>query len=319
MFCERCGTKILDNGQFCIECGVKIDSDEIKKTLKVEKKKNPWLGAILVFIFGAFGFLYYSWKKAIVVFLLFFLPNIFLYSYDDAIAEIIRWLIQLALSYYAYLDIQGKTDTIENIFSNILKVTIYPIIFLNFFGIIAGAIWLLFLRQWGLVVSGILIDIIAPFIFSIVLLIEIPLAGLVTYAYTKNKKIFALVIGFISMLITHFVILFYTFYIFGYAVSSAEKLSINIFPFLLFGYGIATGPLSYMASKEGPDALASILGVYISQISYIILAILYLFNYLQLAIPITLMITFGIEIYLLNITSRVWGVENYSQKEIKNI
>lgn len=42
--------------------------------------KNPWLGAFLTLLFDPFGFLYYSWKKAIVNFLLFFLPNLFLYE-----------------------------------------------------------------------------------------------------------------------------------------------------------------------------------------------------------------------------------------------
>ena len=33
------------------------------------KKKNPWLGFVLVLLFGPFGFLYHSWKTAVVVFL----------------------------------------------------------------------------------------------------------------------------------------------------------------------------------------------------------------------------------------------------------
>jgi hypothetical protein len=45
--------------------------------------KKPWLGAILVFLFGPLGFLYYSWKKAVVTLLLFLLPNMFIASMEQ--------------------------------------------------------------------------------------------------------------------------------------------------------------------------------------------------------------------------------------------
>ena len=31
------------------------------------KRKNPWVGFVLVLFFGPFGFLYHSWKTALVV------------------------------------------------------------------------------------------------------------------------------------------------------------------------------------------------------------------------------------------------------------
>jgi hypothetical protein len=33
-----------------------------------KRRKSPWVGAILVIVFGPFGFLYHSWKTALVVF-----------------------------------------------------------------------------------------------------------------------------------------------------------------------------------------------------------------------------------------------------------
>jgi hypothetical protein len=61
-----------------------------------------------------------------------------------------------------------------------------------------------------------------------------------------------------------------------------------------------------MASQEGPDAYASFLGVFVAQISYLLLAITYLFNYIAISIPIILLIVFGIEVFQLYSASQAW-------------
>lgn len=66
----------------------------MKNSATPQVTKKPWLGVLFVFIFGPFEFLYYSWQKALVVFLLFFLPNLLLYKLNSIIAEIILWIIQ---------------------------------------------------------------------------------------------------------------------------------------------------------------------------------------------------------------------------------
>ena len=99
------------------------------------------------------------------------------------------------------------------------------------------------------------------------------------------------------------IILFYVFFILDRAILVSVSNELNIFALLLFGYGIATGPFSYMASKEGPDAYASILAVFVAQISFIVFAASYLFDYPAISIPIILLIVFGIEIFQLYIAS----------------
>jgi len=271
--------------------------------------KKPWLGAFFVFIFGPFGFLYYSWKKMLISFLLFFLPNMILYNLDSIIAEIIRWLLQTLMALFAYLDLKDKLNIIDDIFSKIFSAISIPIIFLNFFGEIVGGIWLLFLGQWKLVLVAFLFTLFVPYGYSIVFLIQMPLAALLVFAQNKNKKYLALITGFINIFISHALILIYVFFVIDFAISISISKDLNIIALLLFGYGVATSPFSYMASKEGPDAIASFLGVFVSQISYIIFAVAYLFNYPVIAIPIIFLIVFGIEVFQLSIVSQAWNYE----------
>lgn len=100
--------------------------------------------------------------------------------------------------------------------------------------------------------------------------------------------------------------LIYVFFILDSAIRVAASTNLNIVAFLLFGYGVATSPFSYMASKESPDATGSFLAVFLSQISYTILAIAYLFNYPEIAIPIILLIVFGMELFQVSLVSSTW-------------
>ncbi len=275
--------------------------------------KKPWLGALFVFIFGPFGFLYYSWKKAVVTLLLFGLPNLMLYNLNSTFAEIVRWVIQISLAVFAYLDLKDKQRTLDNILSILFITKAYPIIILNFLGLIIGGIWLLVLGNWELVVGGIIIIIVVPYMYLIVALFQMPLTALLVYLQNRNKIILGLMAGFLSILISHVFILIYVFYTINIAIMISESNNISIMALLLFGYGVATGPFSYMASKEDSEAIASDLGVLISQISYIILAITYLANYPAVAFPIIFIIVFGIEIFQLNMASqtREYNNENY--------
>ncbi len=55
----------------------------------------------------------------------------------------------------------------------------------------------------------------------------------------------------------------------------------NALPYLLFGYGVATSPFSYMASKdqESTGVSASFIAVLLTQLSFLILILSYYFNW----------------------------------------
>lgn len=272
-------------------------------------KKNHWFGAILVVIFGPFGFLYYSWKKAAVSLFLFFLPNILLYNIDTTIAEVTRWAIQLLMASFAYLDLKGKLDLFEDFISKIISTISVPIFLLNFFGEIVGGIWLIILGQWKLVLGAFLFSMFVPWAFSIVTLIQMPMLALVLFLQKRNLKSFYIITSFINIFLGHFIIILYVFFVLGEALNISANTGLNIYAILLFGYGIATGPFSYMASREDPDSYASIFGVFIAQISYIIYALTFLINQTEIAFPIILLIIFGIEVFQLYMVSEFYNID----------
>ncbi len=277
--------------------------------------KKPWLGATLTFLLGPFGFLYYSWKKALIAFLLFVLPNMLLYNLDSTVAEIVRWGVQLLMAAFVYLDLSGRLYMLDDIISGIFSTISVPIMLLNVFGGIISGIWLIALGQWKLVVGAFFFTMLVPWAYSLVAILQMPLAALLMYAQERNKKKLCLTLGFINIFISHLIILIYVFFIVGIAVDISIYRNLNTYVLLLLGYGVATSPFSYMASKEGPDSLASMLGVFVAQMSYLIFAIAYIFKYAAISIPIILLIVFSIELFQLHVVSEIMPDEDELQIE----
>ena len=87
--------------------------EHIKNESKVKKVKKPWLGAILTLIFGPFGFIYYSWKTAIVWFVSMFLVVfllIIIFDYDPPTWS--KYVVLPIMAIYAYFDIQWWNSAI---------------------------------------------------------------------------------------------------------------------------------------------------------------------------------------------------------------
>lgn len=275
-------------------------------------KKKPWLGSLLVFFFGPFGFLYYSFKKTLIVyFLFFFIPGAVLYQPQNTISvETIRWLIQFFLAVYAYIDLKGRLEIFDKAFTYLVAVISTPILFLNLLGGIVGGVWILFLGEWRLVVLGIILSSIIPLLYSLTLLIQMPMFLFIDYLQKHGKKLLTMIFSFLNILFSHVIIVFYVILIADRSILFSEINSLNVVPFLLFGYAVATGPFTYMASKEGDDGAASFIAVFMAQLAYIIISVGYLSNSLPLAFAIVLISVFGSEIYLMSSISRMISEEN---------
>jgi len=74
------------------------------------RKKNPWIGSILVVLFGPLGFLYHSWKSAMAVFVIVLLWVIFLRGTSLDLTENAwpRYTVLLLLAIVAWLQIRGE-------------------------------------------------------------------------------------------------------------------------------------------------------------------------------------------------------------------
>jgi len=192
-----------------------------------------------------------------------------------------------------------------------------PIIVLNVISGIVSGIWLIILGQWKIVVAAILISLFVLFVYLIVAMIQMPLVLLMSYAVERSKKTLAMFSGFLNLFIGYAIILFYVFMVLVKVIEISIKTNLNIIPLLLLGYSVATGPFSYLASKEREDSFGSFIAVFIAQISYLLFAITVLLNISPIALPIILLIVFGTEIYQLNLLSQMLN-DSIESRELDN-
>lgn len=183
----------------------------------------------------------------------------------------------------------------------IIKLTTVPIMFLNFFGGIVGGIWLLIIGGWRLVLLAFFIILISPYIFGLIYLILTPLILLTTYFANKKKTILMMIFAFINMIATSIVNLTWVIWVMSMVLQLHDQ-GLPLIPLILGGYAVATGPFTYMASKESRDAIGTFVGVYTTQIVYILAIIFVLTGLGGLVIPLAVLIAVGFDIYLLKIS-----------------
>ncbi|WP_271065391.1 hypothetical protein [Caulobacter sp. NIBR1757] len=130
----------------------------------------------------------------------------------------------------------------------LLAILAIPIMLLNWLGGIVGFIWLIVLGDWATIGLGVAVLLVGTFAIGLALapgmLVMAPMAAL----YERGRRTSALVIGALGLLWTYAVLTVWCVGMFTYMLSRAEGDS--IIPYLLWGYGAATGPWTYMAHKE---------------------------------------------------------------------
>jgi len=125
----------------------------------------------------------------------------------------------------------------------------------------------------------------------------------------KNKRRTGATVGFITNLMQTAVNLVWVLAVFIFAVTVFEKNKDNPIPYLLYFWEIAIGPFQFMASKEPPDSIGTYMGVYLLQISYLILVGFYFIKILPLALPLIILITIITQIYVLKLAFELNALE----------
>lgn len=142
-----------------------------------------------------------------------------------------------------------------------------PIVILNFFGFVISGVWLLVIGQWGSVVAGLFISMFAPFGLGLTLLPGALIGGPGIYFANRGLTIGVYFFGFLSSVYTYVLITVWcgglTYYFMRDAPSHA------FWPMLIWSYGVATSPWSYMAQKD--QAIPSFLAAFFAQVAYIIM------------------------------------------------
>jgi hypothetical protein len=149
-----------------------------------------------------------------------------------------------------------------------------PLMFMNFFGGIVSGIWLACLGEWRIIGIGLLVGLFGTFPISIALmptlLFALPTAKLIE----RGNFGLGIVLAFPAALYTVAVMAGWCYLVFSVAFSlAADRHSI---PILLWSYGVATGPWTYMASKEdrGGEGGASTMYAFFISLAYLLMVLM---------------------------------------------
>jgi hypothetical protein len=132
-----------------------------------------------------------------------------------------------------------------------------PIMFINTFGGIVALIWLIILGDyWFLIGSGIFALFFSSFGLAILML---PSTGIqmIGIKLLEKKNNF---LGFAAMYLGNLLLLLafsaWILYVYYFGLVNTQNKS-DLFPIMLWCYGVATGPIFWMASKEGKDSIGT--------------------------------------------------------------
>ncbi len=181
-------------------------------------------------------------------------------------------------------------------FTGFLALITAPLVILNVIGTIVAVIWLLCVGQWKLIILGFIVSFLFKFAYMIPALIHLPLGFLALKCMEKKYNLLSLFIVFINLLFINSINLVWIFFVYA---TSVHLVTGNSLPYLLFGYAVATAPISYMASEDR-DSISTSLGVFLTQLAFFILILSYYFNWFPFSlylIILLLFITVGLSTY----------------------
>lgn len=138
----------------------------------------------------------------------------------------------------------------------ILSLISIPVMLLNFGGGIVGGIWLIILGDWSLIGLGVASMFVSSFGLALVLMPSMLFAGPGALALDRRKY----VIGSLCLLLANvWTLAVMTVWCVGcfHLVLGSYYHGGSIWPFLLWAYGMATGPWTYMAARGGSDEIGS--------------------------------------------------------------
>ena len=146
----------------------------------------------------------------------------------------------------------------KNFLAQLAVLVSLPILFINSFGGIIAFVWLIFESEWTLIIQGIVAFFVSSFIVAIAFLPAFGVAFIGMFFYKMKIKILAYPIFYISTLLNIAVISIWTLFVFSYALDNSSSET-SLIPITLWAYGVAVGPIQYMASKEGSENVGALL------------------------------------------------------------
>jgi hypothetical protein len=161
----------------------------------------------------------------------------------------------------------------------LLQVLMVPLVVLNIFGAIVSGIWLAVLGQWGAIGIGLLAMFVSSFVLGIAMLPQLAIGAPAVWCIDKGYKIVGYFFGFLAGAYLYALI---TLWSGGVLWTFMGKVTTHsqLFPMLVWSYGVATSPWSYMASREsqGGDGSTAVFTVLFMQLGYLLMMLMILFS-----------------------------------------
>lgn len=166
---------------------------------------------------------------------------------------------------------------IVEILMGLMTILSIPILVLNLTSGLIGGIWLAILGNWEIIIYGLLLGIVMPWVYSITLLPSLGGMLLLNFFQKHNNVFLVSVVGYLVSLFSNLTIALWVYFVYTSFLSLADQTT--VIPLLLFGYSTMLSPLSYMASKDSQDSFGSTLGVLLAIVCYLTLFVVGLIGY----------------------------------------
>ena len=140
----------------------------------------------------------------------------------------------------------------KNFLAQLAVLVSLPILFINSFGGIIAFVWLMFESEWTLIIKGVIAFFVSSFVLGIAFLPAAGVSLIGMFFYIKKIKFLAFPIFYIATLLNIAVISIWTLFVFNAAFMNSSSET-SLIPITLWAYGVAVGPIQYMASKEGSE------------------------------------------------------------------
>ena len=165
-----------------------------------------------------------------------------------------------------------------------------PLLFVNTFGGIAALIWLIIIGGYGFLIgAGILSFFFSAFGLALLML---PATGLQVLGFKliqKDQKILGLILMYLANLILVSVFSAWILYVYYFGLVNVQSES-DLLPVMLWCYGVATGPIQWMASKEGGDSISTQIMTFFISLGCLSMTIMISFFYINVVTSMIVLI-----------------------------
>jgi hypothetical protein len=165
-----------------------------------------------------------------------------------------------------------------------------PLLFVNTFGGIVALIWLIIIGGYGFLIgAGILSFFFSAFGLALLML---PATGLQVLGFKliqKDQKILGLILMYLANLILVSVFSAWILYVYYFGLVNVQSES-DLLPVMLWCYGVATGPIQWMASKEGGDSISTQIMTFFISLGCLSMTIMISFFYINVVTSMIVLI-----------------------------